>query len=466
MADFYTIEPRVGGSESEVIFGDSRKLQNDVLLVGNLAERGPEKTAWIDVSGEHVIAIVGKRGTGKSHTLGVLLESLCLASADTKISRITDKRGVLLFDTLDIFWTSKFEPAETGPERVVEQFKLLKEWGLEPEKLAVDLWIPAGFKMEADPADVKTFKIDVSDLDAADFASLLEVDLVQEVRGQLINEAYAKTAIEGWRRGGKKVAPKSDFALADIIECVRYDDDIQADYQRESIRSVVQRLQAYSRYELMQGEGTPLERLVQPGRLTVLMLSRLSDDLRSVLAAVLIKKVMESRSRASFIAKRILTDPTLSKPQVRELEAKLANYVPRSWIAIDEAQNLIPSDRKTSAQETLVRLVKTGRNMGLSFIVTTQQPSAIDPRVMSQVDTLLSHQLTTRQDVDNVISNLKSAEPESITASNVEIGFPELLRSLGQGQAVVSTANQTPEVARAFVVNVRPRVSVHGGFEQ
>jgi len=50
-----------------------------------------------------------------------------------------------------------------------------------------------------------------------------------------------------------------------------------------------------------------------------------------------------------------------------------------TWLAIDEAQNILPSERRTSATDVIVKYVREGRNYGLSFVVATQQPTAIDP---------------------------------------------------------------------------------------
>ena len=35
----------------------------------------------------------------------------------------------------------------------------------------------------------------------------------------------------------------------------------------------------------------------------------------------------------------------------------------------------------------LIRYVREGRNYGLSFMVATQQPTALDSRLLAQVDT-------------------------------------------------------------------------------
>ncbi|MDO9579415.1 MAG: zonular occludens toxin domain-containing protein [Bacteroidales bacterium] len=126
----------------------------------------------------------------------------------------------------------------------------------------------------------------------------------------------------------------------------------------------------------------------------------------------------------------------------------------------DEAQNFLPSERKTTATDVLIKLVREGRNFGLSFMLTTQQPSAIDQRILAQVDTLIVHKLTVQGDIEYIKRNLKSALPEEVKYGNSTLSFDDLLRSLDIGQAIVSNT----EADRTFIMDVRPRVSVHGGF--
>ena len=129
-------------------------------------------------------------------------------------------------------------------------------------------------------------------------------------------------------------------------------------------------------------------------------------------------------------------------------------------LAIDEAQNILPSERRTSATDVIVKYVREGRNYGLSFVVATQQPTAIDPRILAQVDTLLVHKLTVQGDIDYIRKNIKSNLPDEVKYGNSTLGFDELIRSLDVGQALVSNT----ETDRAFIMDVRPRISVHGGF--
>src|SRR3954470_6535871 len=97
------------------------------VRLGRLAEDGPPKDVLLDLEHEHVVSIVGKRGSGKSFTLGALLEGLCTEEADTAINHISRDRAALLFDTLNIFQWMDDPVAEGGAtsERIREQARLL-----------------------------------------------------------------------------------------------------------------------------------------------------------------------------------------------------------------------------------------------------------------------------------------------------------------------------------------------------
>jgi hypothetical protein len=71
----FTVKPRfAAGPELSIGKG---LVGGDWVFLGRLAEVGPLVSVTHDLSMEHVIAIVGKRGSGKSYTLGSFLEGLC-----------------------------------------------------------------------------------------------------------------------------------------------------------------------------------------------------------------------------------------------------------------------------------------------------------------------------------------------------------------------------------------------------
>ena len=126
-----------------------------------------------------------------------------------------------------------------------------------------------------------------------------------------------------------------------------------------------------------------------------------------------------------------------------------------------EAQNVIPSETKTFASASVVKLVKEGRNFGLSFLVTTQEPRSIDRSVLSQVETFIIHKLVTLSDIRYIIDNIKSPLPDQILDEKRDITMADLVLSLSVGQVIVSHT----DLPRCFLMEVRPRISAHGGFE-
>jgi hypothetical protein len=278
--------------------------------------------------------------------------------------------------------------------------------------------------------------------------------------GQLLNDAYLKVTIEGWQGEGGKRMPKPVYSLDDLITCIKLDAEIQSSYRTDTRRAVLQQITTFRRNPLFQDEGTPLRDLLTPGRMNVLVMNRMSGPLRLVVLSALIRRLLDARTEASEAEKHLAIRPDLSPEERTRIRASLAEAIPPAWVALDEAQNVLPSERRTAAGEMLVRFVREGRNYGLSFMVATQQPTALDSRLLAQVDTLITHKLTVQGDIDYVRRNLKSSLPQEVRYANRVLAFDDLLRSLDVGQALVSNT----EVERAIIVDIRPRVSVHGGF--
>jgi DNA segregation ATPase FtsK/SpoIIIE-like protein len=175
--------------------------------------------------------------------------------------------------------------------------------------------------------------------------------------------------------------------------------------------------------------------------------------------------LVDHRSRVAFAEKRIALDPTITAEEVTLLRQVVDTGVPRTVVALDEAQVFLAPNVSGPVREVFVRLVKEGRNIGLSAVLATQQPSAIDQRILSQVETFIVHQLVTETDIRAVRDNLKSNLPDSIAFGSRELDVSGLLRELGAGQCLVSAADMNTNVRRCIVMSIRPRATVHGGIE-
>ena len=82
----------------------------------------------------------------------------------------------------------------------------------------------------------------------------------------------------------------------------------------------------------------------------------------------------------------------------RREELGLEAGMRKVWMLIDEAHQFVPSGKSTLCKEALVQWVKEGRQPGLSLVVSSQQPAALDMEVLSQCDVIISHALTTKED--------------------------------------------------------------------
>lgn len=434
----------------------------DRVLLGRLAEAGPVTTVVHDLSMEHVMAVVGKRGSGKSYTLGSFLEGLCTSTRKSAIGQISGERAALLFDTLGIFqWMDVTLSSESSQEIVLQQLKARSGWGLDnAPPLNVSIWVPKTEGGAVREPRHPEFTISYSDFTASDWGYLLGLDILQDRMGQLLNDAYIKVTIEGWSDDAAHYPGKSRYDIEDLLRCVRNDHELSTNYQTETRRAVIQQLTTYARNPLFSAEGTGLHDLLRPGVLSIIVMSKMSDELRFVLITALIRRIMKTRIEASELEKDMAIRGAVSNQEDTQATEMVEHKIPPSWIAVDEAQNFLPSERRTGAADVLVKLVREGRNYGLSFVITTQQPTAIDARIMAQVDTLVAHKLTVQTDIDYVRRNIKSNLPEEVKYGNSVLGLDGLLRSLDVGQVIVSNT----EVDRAFIIDVRPRISVHGGF--
>jgi uncharacterized protein len=429
-------------------------------------EAGPYREIWLDVSGEQVVAVFGKRGTGKSYTLGVLIEGLSAGSGDGKISHLETPRGALVLDIMDIFWTSTLPLDEHGPPQIQKQCAVMKKRGFSSLPLQVDVWIPAGYERpDIDPPGVNSLFISPATLSLDDWASLFEVDIFTEPRGMLIADAVQHVSVGGYNRSdGTQAGANPDFRFPDLLDCLNTDADLLQNYQDTTMRSIRQRMTSYAALPLFTGTGTPLGNVIRPFRSAILMWGRVPDALKRVIVAVLLRQILRIRRDVSFAQKRLDLDAGLSHTDRTSLESFVGNGLPRTWVLMDEAHVLVGSGRSSVASDAIVKYAKEGRNYGLSLAVATQQPSALDPSLLSQVETLVSHQLTAPQDAGVAARGMRSPSPTNIQIDGENADLEGVLRRLNQGEAVFSSGN-APSLQRSCVIAVRPRITAHGGYE-
>ena len=120
-------------------------------------------TVRMDALRPHAILICGKRGYGKSYTMGTLIEELASLQGNINIA-------ALVIDTMGIFWTMHHPNSKESD--------ILSKWGFSPAGIDVDLFVPAGSvaHYEKMHIGVKPFSISPSELSGYDWCSLFGLD--------------------------------------------------------------------------------------------------------------------------------------------------------------------------------------------------------------------------------------------------------------------------------------------------
>jgi hypothetical protein len=435
------------------------------IFLGHLAEKGPLRKIYFRAGKEFVVLILGKRGSGKSYSLGVILEGLATKSNSSSLSTLETRPGVLLLDPMMNFWPFLIPVDNSGPEKVRKQFALLDGWDCRPEDSNVELWIPNGFRREFDYPSIKEFALRTSDLDPQDWADIAGVNLVRDPQGMLLAEALDLVAATGWTdSAGRTHQPNPQFDLDELIACIQQG---RSAFHRDDVaRASIRTFEAWKRTGIFQSMGTSLTDLVKPATLSILSLpQRIGHDLRKVITRVIIRRLLKEREAASQIRQRLDVEK-LSSEGREELTHRLTELVPKTILAIDEAQELL-GDEGGEAREALEDFCLQGRNYGLSLILATQRPTAgaISPKVRAQVDTYLIHRLLTQDDIEITNKNLISQLPDEIRLGHSELDYGRLLRALDTGQCLITSDRISSKEGRmrSFIGNIRPRTRVHGG---
>jgi len=475
----FTVKPELSadqGPENGILVGAHARGEFEALYVGKQAE-SPFKNVWIDIRGAHAVYVMGKRRSGKSYTLGALAEGL---AASGWIRQGSMRQGVLILDTMNVYLTMPFGVDSTYGAQS-EAVKELRKWKLDEECPPMSLFRPRGTEL---PGGIPSSEVSLraSDLSADEWCGLFEADPFTDPLGHLITELHAKVSEDGYTdsRNGMPVPPNPGFGIGDLITALLYDGDLQR-YHRDTRESLRRRLESIRRLPVFADNGLDVQQLVRPGTISVLLLRELDNQLRGVIVALIVKKLMRLRGTTeqyervheihSARARKLAEDGDLEgsgrEEQAADEASRLAQEgLPRCWLIIDEAHNYIPAQGVIASRRPLKKYVDEGRNLGLSIVVATQQPSGLDPSIQRNADLLLVHSLSHKDDIMAAEGMLNTASPSEVTMGSRQKfegsrSFEALVRNLPLGYALVSSDRAN----RLFPIRVRPRITVHGGGE-
>ena len=312
-------------------------------IVGTGEETHLTTKVLIDLLKPHVILCCGKRGSGKSYSVAVILEEFCQLEEEFR-----KKLAFVVVDPMGIYWSMKF-PNE-------QQASLLKEWNLEPKGFEkfVKVFVPAKQKEDYERAGIPvdgTILISLKEFSAEDLILAFGLRRTEEI------------AIALEKNFNKLLSSNQAFGFEELIEEVRKDSETRLEVKN----ALISLLQVIGQWGLIAKEGIKLEDLVQAGKVTVIDLSRMpSFELRSLLVALLARKIYFTRVLARKEEERVKIEG--GKPEIT---------FPITWLVIEESHNFIPSDREVASSDAIKRLAKEGREPGIGLLVITQMPNKV-----------------------------------------------------------------------------------------
>ncbi|MCD4759585.1 DUF87 domain-containing protein [archaeon] len=385
---------------------------------------------FMDVARTHVVLIDGKRGSGKSYSLGVMAEEMSNLPEE-----VAENLAVLIFDTMGIFWTMKY------PNKKEEQ--LLTGWNMHPKELNnLDVYVPEGYFKDykkrgilADfPLSIKT-----SELDASDWANVFGIELMHPI-GVAIEKSIANLIDE-----------KVNYGILDIINEINADKTLDKDVKDASINRFI----AAEAWGLFSKKGTQIKDLVKGGRVSVIDISAYSHTagswgIKNLVVGIISKKLLQERMVARKLEELKAIEAGTSFFGFEKEKSK--DDMPLVWILIDEAHEFLPHEGKTGATDALVQLLREGRQPGISLVLATQQPGEIHKDVITQSDIVISHRITAKKDID-ALNNIM----QTYMLADIQKYINNLPRM--KGSAIILDDNSE----RIYPMNIRPRFTWHGG---
>ncbi len=393
---------------------DLRKYkESGTLFIGrNLVGKGEDAhlttRVLLDALRPHIITLTGKRGTGKSWSLGVMVEEISNLPEDVKKNLC-----VLLIDPQGIFWTMK-SPNE-------KEIDVLNSWRLEPKGFSVNVYVPEGQAktfMEAGVDFDSSFSFMPSELRADDWISLFGLDM-NEPLGILLQKVLSKLPAE--------------YSIDDVISFIQREEG----FDKEKL-ALENRFEAAKSWGIF-GESKMPE-ILEPGKITILDVSLTPVSVRSLLIAFVSRRIFMERTKAR------------RKEELAEIEIGEKRNVPMCWIAIDEAHNFLPKEGNMPSSDILDRIVREGRQPGISLVLATQRPERLSQEALAQCDMIISHRLTTKEDIEAL-----KAIMQTYMMYDIEKYINELPKL--RGTAIILDDNSE----RLYKVRIRPRQSWHAG---
>lgn len=187
--------------------------------------------------------------------------------------------------------------------------------------------------------------------------------------------------------------------------------------------SLISMLEQLKKLKLYSSNPTPLHEIVKYKKCSIVSLKGVEPYVQETFVSGLLRDLFEARKKEE---------------------------IPPFLLVLEEAHNFCPerSLGETKSSKIIRTIAGEGRKFGLGLCVISQRPAKIDKNVVSQCSTQIILKITNPNDLKSVVS---SSEGVSSDSENE-------IQKLNIGTCLLTGVIDIP-----LKVNIRPRVSKHGG---
>jgi len=388
-------------------------------------------SVFMDLTSPHCILVLGKRGTGKSYTLGVLAENFAMLKR-----KYRERISVIIIDTMSVFHSLKVQNHNRTEIAMLKDFNNMKPTGLGDfariivPKLAIDMLKENEFQISYDGVLEIPFNL----IEPHDWLTLFGLSLTEPLGTHLI-------------RAYDRLEERTFSTLYEAIETTS-----DSDASAQPLLTLFHTLEGTG---LFSNEKKDITDLSMGGKLSILDISSLKSvggfDLRNLVVSVLARHLLHDRTVYSTIEMQSeagLIDTMVAK--------NITEKHPIVYMMIDEAHLFLPKDRTTLSSDVLIDWIKLGRHPGLSLILATQEPSALHESAIRQSDMIISHNITASDDVE-ALGKAKQSYMKGDNDIQKIVSTMESKRGLA---VIFDDRTQKVEMCR-----IRPRLSLHAGID-
>jgi hypothetical protein len=402
---------------------DSGPRPADVLLIGATPESrqygvigtlvGRDEAVAFDLDGTNVVSVFGVQGSGKSYTVGDLIEAGAIRSPT--LNRLPNPLATVVFHySHDQTTVPEFASMFEANDDRADAERLAVDFGAEPAPLADVRILAPPDVMEERVREYPDLGVDrlllaPSELDVNDWKLLMGV------------------------QGGGQLYVK---AMSSVFRSLRQNltmDSLKREVKASRSLSQAQKGLALTRIEFMDAfvaDGAGVADLVRPGRLLVIDVRDpwLEQENALALFMVMLRVCAQARS-----------------PDGRSFN---------KLIVFDEAHRYMNNSRLTATIEQEVREM---RHKGTTVVIASQDPPSLPIEIIELSSVVLAHRFTSPKWLQH-LARVNEAFASGLT--------PAQFAGLKSGEAYAWSTGGSREFRTPQRVRMRPRLTRHGGKTQ